>query len=276
MADPVLLEVAQDGVATLRLNRPAQKNAINLEMRPLMQRLITRVARDPAVRVLILAGSGGSFCAGGDIRDMAQLGAGAGVDGGGDAAPDALAGEAARRRMRQTGEVALAISTLDIPVIAAVSGPAYGAGLGLALAADLVLAAPDAEFCASFGRLGLVPDFGLHLSLPRRVGIARAKEMIFSARAVEATEAQTLGLVDALHPAPELEAVARRMASGFARHSPTALGLSKALLDQSPTLDLRQVLEAETAAQALCFTTPHHAEARRRFLARSPEAGPRT
>lgn len=257
MSDPVLLET--DGaIATLRLNRPDRKNAVGLEMRKFLRQLLTQIDRDPGIRVLILCGSGGSFCAGGDIRDMQSLGSD---------------GEAARRRMRETGELAVTLSALDIPVIAAVDGPAYGAGFGMALAADFVLATPTARFCASFGRLGLVPDFALHHSLPRRVGIARAKEIIFSAREIAADEALRIGLADWLHPSNDLEQEARRLAESFATASPTALGSSKALLGQSFALDIRQVTEAEGTAQALCFTSEYHAAARARFLSGARSGG---
>lgn len=252
MPDPITLTI-DAGVAVLRLNRPERRNAISLAMRPLLNQLLRRANEANEVRALILCGSGGSFCAGGDIDDMASLGAD---------------GEAGRRRMRQTGDVALMLSGMDVPVIAAVDGPAYGAGFGFAMAADLVLVSPAARFCASFGRLGLVPDAGLHHALPRRVGVARAKQLIFSAREIGADEALRIGAADEMHPAERLEEAALAHASAFARASATAIGLSKAILNQSLTLDLRQVTEAETAAQALCFTTEYHAAARDRFTAR--------
>lgn len=257
MDDPVLLET-HGPIALLRLNRPERKNAVSLEMRVVLRRLLAQVERDRDICALILCGSSGSFCAGGDIRDMQSLG---------------TDGEAARRRMRETGALAVTLSTLDIPVVAAVDGPAYGAGFGMALAADFVLASPAARFCASFGRLGLVPDFALHHSLPRRVGLARAKELVYSAREVDADEALTIGLADWLYPSQELEQQARQLAESFAASSPTALGLSKSLLDQSLALDVRQVTEAEGAAQALCFTSAYHVAARTRFLAGSRSGG---
>ncbi|TDK48124.1 enoyl-CoA hydratase/isomerase family protein [Antarcticimicrobium luteum] len=258
MADPVLFEV-DGGIATLRLNRPGRRNAVSLEMRTLLAGHLARIGRDEDIRALILCGSGGSFCAGGDIRDMQSLGSD---------------GEAARRRMRQTGGLAETISSLDIPVIAAVDGPAYGGGFGLALTADFVLAGRDARFCASFGKLGLVPDFGLHHSLPRRVGLARAKSLIFSQREVGAEEALGIGLADAIFEPGDLEPEARALAQGFLGTSPTALAFSKSILNQSFGFDFGQVADAETAAQALCFTTPQHAEARRRFLAPAPGHSP--
>ena len=253
MPDPVTLDI-EEGIALLRLNRPERRNAISLEMRAALRDILQQADGDPDIRALILCGSGGSFCAGGDIDDMATLG---------------TDGEAARWRMRLAGQIALLLAGLDVPVIAAVDGPAYGAGFGFAMAADIVLVSPAARFCASFGRLGLVADAGLHHSLPRRVGLGMAKRLIFSAREVGAEEALALGMADEMHPAERLEEEAQSIARGFAKASPTAIGLGKAILNQSLTLDLRQVIEAETAAQALCFTTGHHEAAREAFLARA-------
>lgn len=251
MSDLVVLET-EGPVATLLLNRPDRKNAVNLEMRGLLKQALDRVAQDPEIRALVLAGAGGSFCAGGDIRDMEGAG---------------LEIEEARRRMRETGQLTIALSRLEIPVVAAVEGPAYGAGFGMAMAADFVLAGPGARFCASFGRLGLVPDFGLHRSLPRRVGTARAKELFFSAREVGAEEAVTLGIVDRLVSDVEVMTAARELSESFVPASPTALALSKRIVDRQE-MTIEQVVDAEGSAQALCFSTCYHKEARRRFLSR--------
>ncbi|MEY8838294.1 enoyl-CoA hydratase/isomerase family protein [Cribrihabitans sp. XS_ASV171] len=251
MSDPVVL-VAEGPVATLLLNRPERRNAVSLEMRGMLKRALDQIAGDPAIRALVLTGAGGSFCAGGDIRDME----GAGHDP-----------EEARRRMGETGKLAVALSKLGIPVVAAVDGPAYGAGFGMAMAADIVLAGPGARFCASFGRLGLVPDFALHWSLPRRVGPARAKELFFSAREVGAEEAVTLGIADRLVRGTETATAARELAESFVSASPTALALSKRIVDREE-MTIEQVVEAEGSAQALCFSTGYHKEARRRFLSR--------
>lgn len=244
----------EDGVATLTLNRPEHRNAVSLAMRSELPEAINR-ATDSEVRALILTGSGGSFCAGGDINDMGSVK--------GDV-------DKARTRMRAAGALAQTLATLDKPVIAAVDGAAYGAGFGMAMLADFVLASPRARFCASFGRLGLAPDFGLHHSLPRRVGIARAKELVFSAREVKADEALSLGLAYRIVPQDDLAEAARTMAASFTNASPTAIGLSKALLDQTYTLDIRQVLDAEAQNQAICLVSPYHEDAAQRFLNKEP------
>lgn len=244
-----------DGVAALTLNRPDRRNAIDLEMREELRTAVDRLRRDETVRSVILAGAGGNFCAGGDIRSMQTRTGGP---------------EAARKRLRDNADWCEGLITLDKPVIAAVAGAAFGAGFSLALAADFILASPDARFCASFGRVGLVPDFGCHYTLPRRVGLAKAKELIFSARDIEADEALALGIVFRIVPADRLAAVADELARRFLAASPAAIGIAKTILDQTFSLDLRQVLEAEANGQALCLETGYHREAIDRFLNKQP------
>ncbi|MGY6534142.1 MAG: enoyl-CoA hydratase/isomerase family protein [Pararhodobacter sp.] len=243
------------GVAIVTLNRPRRHNAIDLPMRAALADALRSIAQDRSVRAVVLTGAGGSFCAGGDIGSMR------------DRAPDI---EDARRRMRDAGEVALMLSTLDCPVIAAVDGPAYGAGFGLALACDFILGTQRARFCASFIRIGLMPDCLLHASLPRWVGPARARELIFSGREVRAPEAQALGILYRLCPAETLLDDAVALARRFLDASPTALAQSKALLNQVHAMDLRQVAEAETAGQAMCLETASHRAAADRFMTGAP------
>lgn len=246
----------QDGIACVTLNRPEKRNAVDLEMRADLIEVVARLRADPDVRVAILTGSGGSFCTGGDISVMRSRTPGA---------------ESGRIRMQEASDLALNLLTLDKPLIAAVDGPAYGAGFGMAMAADFVLAGPDARFCASFGRIGLIPDFLLHYTLPRLVGLAQAKALVFSTREIAADEALGLGLVYRVCPAGTVMTAARALARSLVTASPTALALSKALLNQSHALDPRQVAEAETAGQALCFETLYHREAAQRFLDRKPQ-----
>lgn len=243
-----------DGIARVTLNRPERRNAVDLEMRTALRTVIDRLRGDSTIRAAILQGSGGSFCAGGDITVMR----------------DPAGTETRRARMREASDLAVDLLTLDKPLIAVVEGPAYGAGFGMAMVADFVLAAPDARFCASFGRIGLIPDFLLHHTLPRLVGLARARELIFSAREIGADEALGLGLVHRIHPAEALDQAASTLAANLATVSPTTFALSKSLLNQSHTLDPRQVAEAETAGQALCFQTEYHRDAAQRFLDRQP------
>ncbi|MCY1240457.1 Carnitinyl-CoA dehydratase [compost metagenome] len=159
---------------------------------------------------------------------------------------------------------------LEMPVIAAVNGPAIGAGFGLALAADFILCAPDAYFRASFSRVGLVPDTGLFFTLPRIVGLQLAKDIIFTGRKVDVAEALALRIARAVHPGERLMdesiALARRLAQG-----PTAaIGASKRILNQSFHLDARALVEMEAAAQAIFFHSDFHRQAIDDFASGTP------
>jgi len=244
-----------DSVAVLTLNRPHRRNAVDLPMRAALAEALRHVARTPAIRALVLTGAGGSFCAGGDIASMR------------DRPADIDAG---RMRMREAGEVAVLLSTLDRPVIAAVDGPAYGAGFGLALAADFIIGTDRARFSASFIRIGLIPDCLLHYSLTRWVGAARARELIFSGREVGAREAIDLGILSRICEPDALQSEALTMARRFRHASPVALAQSKAILNRVHTMNLHQLADAAAAAQALCFETTAHRDAAARFMRAEP------
>jgi len=246
-----------DGVASITLNRPARKNAIDMVMRAELAQVIGAIRADRGIRTLILGGAGKDFCAGGDISTM--------QDGAGSA-------EAARNRMADVHLWLEQLLTLDKPVIAAVAGVAYGAGAGLALAADFILAAPSARFCMSFMRMGLVPDCGIFHTLPRVVGLQRAKELIFSAREFGAEEARGMGLVFEILPEPQLLARAQELARSLGQASPAALSLAKRALNASPTSDLRTMLEMEACAQGIARSTDYHQDATERFLNKTPLA----
>lgn len=244
-----------DGIATMTLNRPEKRNALDLRMRREFAHVLGRVNLDPAIRVLIVTGSGGSFCSGGDIGTMATREPGA---------------DAGRRRMRDNWDWIEALVGLDRPVIAAVDGAAAGAGCNLALAADFVLCTPRAYFMESFARVGLVPDMGGLWLLPRIVGLQRAKEIVFSARRVPAEEALALGIAYRIVPVEALADEALALARRFLDASPAALGLAKGILNGAMHQDLRTVLEQEASANGICFETAYHRDAIERFLAKRP------
>ena len=154
-------------VATLTLDEPASGNALTPAMRDGLAEAVARVRQDREIRALVLAGAGGKFCSCGDLRDIANAG---------------LDAQGWRERLHRLHHWMGDLLTLDRPVIAAVDGAAYGAGFSLALAADFVLASPRARFCMAFLRVGLVPDYGAFHTLPRVVGVQRAKEIMLSAR----------------------------------------------------------------------------------------------
>ena len=156
---PVLTSV-QDGIGTITLNRPEARNALNQAMRPALAAAVAQMRDDAQVHTVILTGAGGAFCSGGDISQMMDA---------------SQAGLPWRQRMRSLHQWFPELVNLEKPVIAAVDGPAFGAGLSLALAADFVLCTRRAKFCAVFGRIGLVPDLGAMHMLPRIVGLQRPR-----------------------------------------------------------------------------------------------------
>ena len=245
-----------DGVATLTLNRPEAKNALDPSMADELGECLAAIRADESVRVLVLAGAGGAFCAGGDVKAMGQ---------GGPRTP-----EQRRAGMARYTRICTELMALDRPVIAAVDGVAYGAGFSLALMCDIVLLSERARLCMVFQRIGLVPDMGAFYTLPRVVGLQRAKELIFSAREIDAAEALRLGLAMEVVPAEALAARAQAIARSFAGASPVAMSIAKRALQASLGSDLQTLLEIESSGQALASNSDYAKEAVRRFAAREP------
>lgn len=257
MAYTALDFTVADGIATLTLNRPAARNALDMTLRTELAAVLRELAASGDIRALILTGAGGQFCAGGDLRAMTETQRPAPVS---------------RGRVKAMHRWLRDLTDLEMPVIAAVDGAAYGAGFSLALAADFILATPRARFCAVFGRLGLVPDMGMFHLLPRIVGLARAKELIYSARVLPAPEAQTLGIVYGLHEPDALLPAARALAGRFVHGSRAALGFAKNILNQAQHLDAHALEDLECHAQAVCMSTDYYQDAAQRTLARQPLA----
>jgi 2-(1,2-epoxy-1,2-dihydrophenyl)acetyl-CoA isomerase len=253
----VLLCELNNGVATLTMNRPEAKNALGGGLREAFAETVPALVANADVRAIVLTGAGGAFCAGGDLRAMSEVRGSMGVDDW-------------RQRMREVQPWLRALIELDKPLIAAVDGAAYGAGFSLALAADFVIASPGARFCMSFMRVGLVPDFGAMYTLPRVVGVQRAKELMLSAREVQADEALRIGLVMELVPQSELLPRAQALARSMVQASPLAVSLVKQQVSLSLATPLDTQLAAEANQQALCFSTEVHRRAVDRFLAKEP------
>jgi 2-(1,2-epoxy-1,2-dihydrophenyl)acetyl-CoA isomerase len=238
------------GVATLVLDNPARKNAFNSVMMRELDDALQTLRRDASVRALVLTGAGSDFCAGGDVSSMHS-----GIDA-----------VTTRSRMVDSHRAIRALAEFDRPVIAAVDGVAYGAGFGLALLADLVVASERARFCLAFSRIGLVPDFGVVHTLPRVVGMQRARELIYSAREISGAEAFDLGLVLEVHPPERVAPRARELAEALASLSPEGFAMTKRLLARTLELDLASLLDAEANAQAIAMTTPYLRDATGRFM----------
>ena len=256
MSTPPVLTAIADGIGTITLNRPEARNALNQAMRPALAAAIAQMRDDAQVHAVILTGAGGAFCSGGDISGMLD---------------STRTGLVFRNNMRELHQWLPELVNMEKPVIAAVDGPAFGAGLSLALAADFVLATRRARFCAVFGRIGLVPDLGaLHL-LPRIIGLQKAKELVFTARTVEAEEAKQLGMVfDIVDDGAALTVAAQALAKRFGDASTAAIGMAKTIMNQSFESDARTLAEMEAYAQSMCRGSPYHQEAVRRFKAKEP------
>lgn len=253
MSAEVLLYEKRGKTAVITLNRPKYRNALDASLLQAMPGAIRAARQDASVASVVLTGAGGSFCSG------AQL-----------AANEAEVEKsfAVRELLLDAHRWFAELADLEKPVVAAVDGFAVGAGFSLALGADFVIASERATFVANFARVGFMPDLALLHMLPRLVGLARAKEIAFSARDIPASEALQLGLVQAV-VAPErlLES-----ALAFARRfddAPTAvLGFAKNVLNRSFETDRYGLAQLEAAMQGLFAGGNYHAEALRRFLAR--------
>jgi enoyl-CoA hydratase/carnithine racemase len=248
----------QDGVATLTLNRPEAKNALSPLMADELSAALRALGVDDAVRAVVLTGAGSDFCAGGDMKAMGSSGP--------------RTPEQRRAAMARYRDLTLALLGLDKPLVAAVDGVAFGAGVSLALASDIVLVSERVRMALVFHRIGLVPDVGAWYTLPRIVGLQRAKELVYSAREFGAAEARQMGLaLEVLTPAA-LMPRAVQIAASLATGSALAFSLSKQALNASLQSDLGTMLDLEAAGQALAGGSDFTREAVRRFAAREPAA----
>jgi 2-(1,2-epoxy-1,2-dihydrophenyl)acetyl-CoA isomerase len=241
------VELTVEGaVAKIILNRPEKLNALNTEMRQALCDHFLRLRYDDAVRAVIVTGAGRGFCSGADVERMAGQ------------EHDLRAG---RERLQQGGHTFIrALHAIEKPVIAAVRGPAVGIGWSIALACDLVVASETARFSQIFRRIGLAPDGGAIWFLTRRLGMAKAKELVFTARFVEAQEALALGLVNYVVEDGELMAKAQELASDFAAAPTFALGLAKKLFHAAEGPSLDDYLDIESLVQPQLHMTADNAE----------------
>ncbi len=243
-------------VAVLTLDRPEKKNPLTFESYAELRDLFRDLVHAPDIRAVVVTGSGGNFCSGGDVHEiigpLTQM-----------AMPQLLA------FTRMTGDLVRAIRACPQPVIAAVDGICAGAGAMIALAADLRLGTPQAKTAFLFVRVGLAgADMGACTLLPRTIGQGRAAELLFTGRSMSADEGLAWGFFNALHPAdallPQAQALAQQLAGG-----PTfAHGMTKTMLNQEWSMPLEQAIEAEAQAQAICMQTQDFRRAYAAFAAR--------
>ncbi len=249
-------------VAEFSHQRPGSRNAMSMVLRQDYADMLDRVIRDREIRALILTGSGGSFCAGGDIKGMNERRQ--------NPDPEFNSPDSTRRRLRDSHRWLTPLRELDLPVIAAVDGAAYGAGFGLALQADFVLASTRAAFCMSFARVGAVPDYGALYTLPRIVGLAKAKDIMLTARRIDAEEALGLGIVHAVHAPEALLAEAHAFARKLCDGPREAAAMTKDMLNKSFETDYATMCSLEAYAQGVAMCAPYHTQAVTQFASGQP------
>lgn len=262
MSDSPFLVVEREGpVVVATLNRPDARNAISQTAESEeIAAFCASVTRDATVRAVILTGAGKAFCAGGNVKHMAEK---AGMFGG---TPFAI-----RNRYRTGIQlIPAALYELEVPVIAAINGPAIGAGLDLACMADIRIAAPTALFAESFVKLGIVPGDGGAWLLPRVIGMARASLMTLTGETIDAATALDYGLVSEVVPAERLLPRAREIAQAIAANPGHATRMAKRLLREGQDMKLAPLLELSAAYQALAHHTDDHHEAVSAFLDKRP------
>lgn len=259
MADfDAILYALEHQVAWITLNRPEARNAVNDAMREELLAVLTDARTNPEIRAVVLTGAGKGFCTGADLSRR-----GAGPSGPG----------AAREMLRTRSQrLVRALWELEKPVIAAVNGVAAGLGAHLAFASDLVIAAAEARFIEIFVRRGIAIDACGAYLLPRLLGLARAKELVFFGDDLPAEEAQRLGLVNRVVPADQLHAAAREWAERLASGPTFAIGMSKRLLNRSLDVDMETALDDEAMAQSLVTQSEDTKEGMLAFMEKRPPA----
>ncbi|WP_137390735.1 crotonase/enoyl-CoA hydratase family protein [Rhodoligotrophos defluvii] len=248
----LIIEERDGAIATITLNQPELRNPISdSEMIDALEQAIRRADQDVSVRAVILTGAGSAFSSGGNLRKM----------GGEGGLSDSLPAKTRRNYRFGIQRLPLLFEALEVPVIAAVNGPAIGAGCDLACMCDIRIASEKASFAESFVKLGIVPGDGGAWLLPRVVGFSKACEMALTGDVVKADEALKIGLVSRVVPEVELMSAARDIAEKIAANPPYAVRMTKRLLRESSRNGLQTILEMSAAMQALGHATEDHKEA---------------
>ena len=239
----------KDNIALVTIDRPEALNALNSTVIAELEQVVTELENDGTIRAMILTGEGRSFVAGADIGEQYPLD----LDGG--------------RRWGQRGSALFRrMERLEFPTIAAVNGFALGGGCELAMSCDIILASEKAKFGQPEVGLGITPGFSGTQRLPRRVGVAKAKELIFSGRMVKADEAERIGLVNAVYAPEALLDGALEMARSFAKNAPIAVKYAKACIDRGMQTDIDSGIACENELFAMCFATADQKEGMGAFL----------
>jgi 2-(1,2-epoxy-1,2-dihydrophenyl)acetyl-CoA isomerase len=252
-----LLETFHDGIATLTINRPQSRNSMTTEVMQGLSEAMPRLANDPAVRLVVLTGAGGAFCAGGDVKGFVNKEPGS---------ANSLPFEQNVNLLRASMEVSRWLHEMPKPTLAVISGPAAGAGLSLALACDLRIAADDAKLTTAFSKIGLSGDFGGSYFLNHLVGAAKAREMYFTGEVVLGSQAALIGLVNRSVPKDQLDQAAQAWAVELAALPTLAIGYMKRNLNAGLRGSLSEVLDLEAIHMIRTFETEDHKAAAIAFV----------
>ncbi len=253
-----ILETIKDGVATLTFNRPEARNAMTVFMFDYLLEALPRLGADPDVRVIVLTGAGGAFCAGGDVKGFAKR-----ADAGGETNYEF------NQRvddLKRRSQVSRYLHEVAKPTIAAIPGPAAGAGLSLALACDMRIALDTAKITTAFGNIALSGDFGGSYFLTKLVGTAKAREMYFMSTVLTGAEAEAQGIVNKAVSADSYDAEVEKMVSAVASRPTIALGFMKKNLNKALHEDLNNVLDWEAVHMITNFETEDHKGAAKAFV----------
>lgn len=244
----------KENVAVVTINRPEALNALNSTVISELEEVVSCIEKDAEIRCMILTGEGRSFVAGADIAEQYPM--------------DVAAG----RKWGQRGSALFRrIEKLEIPTIAAVNGFALGGGCEIAMSCDIILASEKAKFGQPEVGLGITPGFSGTQRLPRRVGVAKAKELIFSGKMIKADEAKAIGLVNEVFAPEALMDGAMEMAKSFTANAPIAVKYSKACIDRGMQMDIDDAIAYENELFAMCFATADQKEGMKAFLEKRPK-----
>lgn len=262
--DELLCEV-DNRIGIITLNRPEKRNALSDTLTPAFRQSLLDLEADPDVRVVIVTGAGSAFCAGGDVGGLGK--AFAGRTPGGERA---TLEDSVRNLQHRQDTLVLRLHSLAKPTIAVLPGAAAGAGMSIALACDLRLAADTAFLAPGFGNIGLSGDYGGSWFLTQLVGVGRAKAIYFTGRRVPSDEALSLGIFNEVVPAGELQARAVELAGQIAAGAPLALRFMKENFNRAASSDLRTCLDMEADRMVRCTKTEDHLEGVEAFKAKRP------
>lgn len=249
----IVLQHLEDGLLTITMNRPERRNALNAELTKGLVEAGRRAAEDTAVRAVLLKGAGGTFCVGGDVKSMAESKAQLGF-------------EARVSTLRERMEVSRILHQMQKPVVAQIDGAAAGAGLSMALACDLRVAAESAKITTAFAKVGLSGDYGGTYFLTQLLGSAKARELYLTSPVLSAREALALGMVTKVVPDAEVDAAARELALSLAQGPTVTLGYIKRNINNAETLSLEACFDAEAIHHSRCAETADHKEAAQAFV----------